>query len=87
MIPVSEAEWREVFLRAIGNDHPLMDLILKCIDNHTQSRVRASEIVKLLSEMMLQFPAFFSNQLEMLRCTEADEEKIQRNKEQISSLL
>ena len=38
MIPVSEAERREVFLRAIGNDHPLMDFILKCINNHPQSR-------------------------------------------------
>ena len=29
LIPVSEAERREVFLKVIGDDHPLMDLILK----------------------------------------------------------
>ena len=34
LIPVTEAERREVFLQTVGNDHPLMDLILKCIDNH-----------------------------------------------------
>ena len=45
MTPVSEAERREVFLRAIGNDHPLMDLILKCIHNYPKSRAHASEIV------------------------------------------
>ena len=33
LIPVSEAERREVFLKAIGDDHPLMDLILRCINN------------------------------------------------------
>ena len=75
MIPVSEAERREVFLRAIGNDHPLMDLIRKCIDNYVQSRAHASEIVERLAEMVFQFPAPFANRLEMMRRIEAVEEE------------
>ena len=75
LIPVSEAERREVFLRAIGNDHPLMDLILKCIDNHPQIRAHTSEIVERLAEMVLQFPASFANRLEMLREIEHVEEE------------
>ena len=75
MIPVSEAERREVFLRAIGNDHPLMHLILKCIHNHPKSRAHASEIVERLAEMVLQFPASFANRLEMMRRIEAVEEE------------
>ena len=72
MIPVSEAERRKVFLRAIGNDHPLLDLILKCIDNYAQARAHASEIVGRLAEMVLQFPASFANRLdEALRQIEA----------------
>ena len=72
MTPVSEAERREVFLRAIGNDHPLMDLVLKCIHNHPQARAHASEIVGRLAEMVLQFPASFANRLdEALRQNEA----------------
>jgi FtsZ-binding cell division protein ZapB len=72
LIPVTEAERREVFLRAIGNDHPLMDLILKCVNNHTQRRAHASEIVGRLAEMVLQFPASFTNRLdEALRQNEA----------------
>ena len=74
MIPVSEAERREVFLRAIGNDHPLMDLIRKCIDNYVQSRAHASEIVEQLAQMVLQFPASFASRLEMLKQIEADGE-------------
>ena len=73
MTPVSEAERREVFLRTIGNDHPLMDLILKCIHNHPRARAHASEIVGRLAEMVLQFPASFANRLEMLRQIEEDE--------------
>jgi serine/threonine protein kinase len=38
LVPVTEAERREVFLQAIGNDHPLMDLILKCISNNPRGR-------------------------------------------------
>ena len=77
LIPVSEAERREVFLRAIGNDHPLimMDLILKCIDNHPQIRAHTSEIVERLAEMVLQFPASFANRLELKANTRALEEK------------
>ena len=100
LIPVTEAERRKVFLQAIGNDHPLMDLTLNCINNHPQSRAHTSEIVEQLSEMVLQFPASFTNRLEMLRRIEADEEEknflrkegerkgmeIQQKKEQISSM-
>ena len=75
MIPVSEAERREVFLQAIGNDHPLMELILKCITNHPESRAHASEIWKELAKMVLHFPAFFTNRLEMMRQIEADKEE------------
>ena len=75
MIPVSEAERREEFLRAIGNDHPLIDLIRKCIDNYVQSRAHANEIVERLADMVLQFPASFASRLEMLRQIKADGEE------------
>ena len=75
LIPVSEAERREVFLRAIGNDHPLMDLILKCINNHPQARAHAGETVERLAEMKLQFPTSFANRLEMLRQIEEEREE------------
>ena len=75
MIPVSEAERREVFLRAIGNDHPLMDLIQKCINNDPQLRPHAGEIVGQVGEVASQFPASFTNRLEMLRQIETVEEE------------
>ena len=87
MTPVSEAERREVFLRAIGNDHPLMDLILKCIHNYPKSRVHASEIVGRLAKMVLQFPASFANRLdEALRQIEAITKEIEDLREENSDL-
>ena len=75
MIPVSEAERREVFLRAIGNEHPLTDLILRLMNNDPQVRAHASEIVERLAAMVLQFPASFANRLEMLRHIQHQEEE------------
>ena len=65
LIPVTEAERREVFLQAIGNDHPLMDLILKCIKNDPKCRAHTDEIVDRLAEL-IKFDVSFSNRLEML---------------------
>ena len=65
--PVTEAKRREVFLQAIGSDHPLMELILQLINNDPNVRPQASEIVKQLTVMALQFPASFANRLDMLR--------------------
>ena len=75
LIPVSEAERRQVFIQAIGNGHPLMDLILKCIHNHSESRAHSSEIVERLADMVIQFPFSFANRLEMLRQIEVDGEE------------
>ena len=49
MIPVSEAERREVFLKAIGDKHPMMSLIHQCISNNPKRRPNASEIVNNVS--------------------------------------
>ena len=54
LIPVTEAERREVFLRAIGNEHPLTDLILRLINNDPQVRPHASEIVERLAQGRIQ---------------------------------
>ena len=67
MISVTEAERRDRFLQAIGNDHPLMNLIVQCINNNPQSRAHASEIVEQLAEMVNEFSAYFANRLEMMK--------------------
>ena len=50
LIPVTEAERRKVFLGVLGSNHPLMDLILKCISNDPSCRAHAGEIEKRLAE-------------------------------------
>ena len=56
IIPSTEAERRKDFLQIIGSEHPLMELILKCIDNDPKQRSHAPEIKQTLSELILRFP-------------------------------
>ena len=72
LIPVTEAERRELFLKAIEDGHPLMDLIHRCINNDPQLRPHAGEIIGQVSRVASQFPASFANRLEMLRQIKAD---------------
>ena len=76
LIAVTEAERRGVFLRAIGDDHPLIDLIRNCIDNYPPLRPPSSEIRERLAEMVLRFPASFANKVEVLRKIEELEDGV-----------
>ena len=49
LIPVTEAERREVFLQAIENDHPLLNLIHRCINNDPHLRPHTMEVVGYLT--------------------------------------
>ena len=74
LIPVSEAERRETFLQIIGKDHPLMNLVSKCIDNDPEQRIHANIIVDELKKMVVQFPVSFHNQLQMKKFIQDSEE-------------
>ena len=82
LVPVTEAKRHEVFLRAIGDDHPLMDLILRCINNDPRRRPHASAIVEQIVAMVMRFPTVFSNRLEILRHVEHIEEENQSMREE-----
>ena len=56
LIPVTEAERRQPFLKAIGDHHPLMELILRCINNNPEMRPLTSEIVEKLAKIVQKFP-------------------------------
>ena len=75
LIPVSEAERRESFLEAIGKDHPLIDLILKCIHNNPEKRANSSEIVDQIADMVELHPISFTNQLYMIEYIRQLEER------------
>ena len=82
LIPVTEAERREVFLRAVGNDHPLINKILRCIDNDPQRRVHATELLESTSALKHEFPVAVVNYLEMQTRVKALEDEKQTLEEE-----
>ena len=63
-----------LLFQVLGNDHSLMDLTLRCINNDPRHRVHASEIMEQLA-VILQFPGTFTNRMEMLRYIESKEQE------------
>ena len=90
MIPQSEADRRQEKLDAIGRDHPLMTLILRCLHNSPARRPEAVEILTQVSRVAAQFPPSSQNKVELLRqvtSLRADTERLQREHEaEIQSL-
>ena len=90
LIPVTEAERRTEFLQTIGCDHPLMDLILRCVHNDPQQRIDISNIVEQLARMVLQSPAPFPNRLDVLRHIEAvekDKRSVEKDRDEKSKII
>ena len=86
MVPFSEAERRENYLKIMGKDHPLMDLVLKCIHNDPSKRADANDIKGVLVKKITQFPALFSNRLEMIQFIKDKEEQNRILKEEKSQV-
>ena len=75
---VTEAERRQKFLDIIGSDHPLVDLILRCIHNSPNQRAHAEELVQRLAEVASLFPSSRTNQMEMQKKMELCEQKAKK---------
>ena len=77
LVPLTEAERRGIFLQAIQDRNPLMDLIYRCIDNDPCARATANEIVRQLAEMVSQFPIAYSNRPEKIHSLELEQLQVQ----------
>ena len=69
LLAVSEAERRDEYLRDIGNAHPLMDLILRCVSNDPRQRATAAQMVQRMEHMTRHSPP---DRVEMLQQIRAD---------------
>lgn len=85
MEPVSEAKRRNKHITKIGEDHPLMDVILKCIHNDPKERPTAEMIIEAVSSMTAKCPVSFDDEIDILRhieATEAQKYAVQNTKEE-----
>lgn len=88
LIPVTEAERRKSYLEAIGEDHPMMNLIHRCINNDFQRRPHAEEIAgeEQFSEVKVQSDKYFQDQLDSLKHVVADKEQMAKTDAELVKL-
>ena len=82
LIAVSEADRRKKYLDKVGYDHPLMNLILECIDNDPMLRPPTKKIVQQLEERVDESPSSFKCKLEILQFVverEADRRALEKS--------
>ena len=90
VVAVTEVERREDFLRKIGPDHPLVDLIRRCLSNNPSLRPHAPEIVQRMSDLVSRFPASIENRIEMLRgisTNEVERRELQQEVERKAAVI
>ena len=88
IITITEAERRSTYLEAIGNDHPMMALILQCIDNEYEKRPQARTILndEQFNDVRGQSFQLFENQLENLRQIVANKEELEKKDDELLKL-
>ncbi len=91
LVAVSEAERRKNYLEEVGNDHPLMSLIHRCIDNDPKKRPSAKELVEDLRQKANTNTPAFQDRLKMMKYVAEKEAKrninLKREQENIQTKL
>ena len=67
LVGVSEADRRMIFLEAVGDGHPLMPLIKKCIQDNPKERAHTSEIIQEVSKVKEKYPVSTLTEIDMLQ--------------------
>ena len=86
LIPLSEAERRKNLFCLVDENHPLMDLTLKCIDNDPTLRPLASVVEKHLVKLVTEFPLELTHRMEIIRKIQSLTDEVKKLKSQVKQL-
>ena len=82
LCPLTEIERRQKYIRLLGPDHPLLDLIRRCLANIASQRPASATILKQLCTASALHPPSFGNHVDMLNRIKSEaEEKEQLGQE------
>ena len=86
LLPLTEVQRREKYLRRLGSDHLLLDLIQRCLKNSPAERPQVATILEEVSEVAAQFPPLFNNRVDILNRVKSDTEEKQQLRDEIEEL-
>ena len=86
LVPLTELQRREKYLRRLGSNHLLLRLIQRCLKNGPSERPQAATILDEVSTAAAQFPPMFGNRVEILNRVQSDAEEKQQLRDEIEEL-
>lgn len=86
LYPLTEVQRREKYLKRLGENHPLMGLVQRCLKNLPSERFTAQEILSETKQVALRYPVTYENKVEMLNQLKADKEEKDQLKAAIEEL-
>lgn len=86
LYPLTEVQRRQKYLRRLGNDHLLLDLIQRCLNNSPSERPQVATILEEVSDVASKFPPSFSNRVDILNRVKSDMEEKQQLREEVEEL-
>ena len=86
LLPLTEVQRREKYLRRLGNSHLLLGLIQRCLKNGPSERPQAATILNEVSTAAAQFPPMFGNRVDILNRIQSDTEEKQQLRDEIDEL-
>ena len=86
LLPLTEVQRREKYLRRLGSDHLLYNLIQRCLKNTPSERPPVANILEEVSDVAARFPPSFTNHVDILNRIKSDSEEKQQFREEIEEL-
>ena len=66
MVPCTEVQRRDAYLKDIGDAHPLMGTMRQCLSNNPTARPNVFQILQTIKEVMLRFPTSSESRVDLL---------------------
>ena len=66
MMPCTEVQRRDAYLKDIGDTHPLMGTMRQCLSNNPTARPNVFQILQAIKEVMPRFPTSFESRVDLL---------------------
>lgn len=86
LVPLTEVQRREKYLRRLGGEHLLFNLIQRCLKNNPSERPQVATILDEITDIAERFPPSFRNRVELLNRIKSDSEEKQQLRDEIEEL-
>lgn len=86
LYPLTEIQRREKYLKRLGGDHPMLNLVHRCLKNLPSERPDAQEILEETKDVAARYPASYENRVDMLNQLKVEREEKEEARAEVEKL-